>query len=874
MTGDRKPPEFLSRWLLRVLPRSWGETGVGDFEEEFVEIAEAKGVLRAVGWYLLQILKCLPHFAWSTFYWRTVMLKNYFLIAVRDIRRHFFYTAIKVFGLAVGLACAILVLLFVQNEFSFDRFHENADRIYRLTHEIKAPSMEMHRAYVRGDLASQLPRDYSEVQAAVRFVIHRGYVIEFGERRLETNPLYVDPNFLDFFSFPLMSGDKSTALRDPQNAVLTEDFARKLFGDQDPVGRTISVYDQTNKYDLKVAGIAKNVPGNSHIQFEFLASLAHLQKRDSSYREDKSLLCLTYVRLADRADGPALEAKLPAFVGRNFRPQPGSDNRLHLQPLTSIHLHSGLSLELGKNSTPSVSYGLSLVVLIILLIASFNFINLSTAQAGRRAKEVGLRKTIGAARRQLVAQFLGEAFVLAGVALILSLFLSFLLLPFFNSLMDQQLQLDVLGNPLLCLGLIFIAVVVGFASGLYPAFVLSSFRPSESLRGELIGRRSGGFIVRKGLVVLQFAISLVLILGAFIIGRQFQYIRGKNLGFQNDRVFSLSILKDPGISQRRDLFERELKSVPGVLDIAFSSGSPGIYKGFPLKFAVAGRSEAESVEFNLQMIGYGFFDFFRIAVVQGRDFNQTIASDENSAVILNESAAKSLGNELAVGKVIRSEFFTDEKGGQVPMTVIGVVKDYHNGSLHEEIEPAVYQVHSWMHDIFVRLSPVHIPETLKAMEKKWRTLPTHIPFNYFSFDDLSESFIYAKDRRTGRIFEFASVIAVILSCLGIVGLMSFSVERRRKEIGIRKVLGAGSGNILALFLKDFTGLVLAANVIAWPVGYFIMRGWLEKFAYRTNMPLWMFLSSGIALLVVVSAAVCLQSFRAAQTDPVGTIRQE
>jgi putative ABC transport system permease protein len=799
---------------------------------------------------------------------------NYLKIAGRILRRHFFYTAIKVFGLAVGLACALLVLLFVQDELSFDRFHKNADRIFRVTNRIKMPAMEMHRVYVRGDLAAQLPREYSEVQDAVRFMIHRGYIVESGGRRLETDPLYVDPNFLEFFTFPLRVGDPASVLRDPQNAVLTEDFARKLFGNQDPLGRTVTIYDQRNKYDLKLAGIAKNVPRNSHIQFEFLASLDHLQRRDSTYQSDRSLLCPTYIRLADQAEVSALEAKLPAFVGRNFKSVPGTDSRLFLQPLTSIHLHSNLALELGKNSTPFISYGLGLVALIILLLASFNFINLSTAQAGRRAKEVGLRKTIGAARRQLVAQFLGETFVLTGIALMISLVLCRLLLPLFNSLMDRQLRLDMGGNPVLWLGLVLIAGAVGFASGLYPAFVLSAFRASESLRGERTGRKTGGYFVRKGLVVLQFAVSLVLILGAFIIVRQFRYIQGKNLGFQNDRVFSLSILKDPGISEKRDLFERELRSVPGVQDVVFSSGSPGIYKGFPLKFSVSGRSETESVELALQFVGYGFFDFFGIGLVQGRDFNRTIPSDEDSAVVLNESAAQSLGPDLAVGKIIKSEFFTDEKGAPIPMTVIGVVRDYHNGSLHDELKPAVYQIKSWMHDIFIRLNPANISGTLKALETKWRTLPTHVPFNYFSYADLAESFVYAKDRRTGRLFGFSSVIAVLLSCLGIVGLMSFSVERRKKEIGIRKVLGAGSGGILALLIKDFSKLVLAANIVAWPVGFFVMRGWLQSFAYRTTIPWWMFVASGAALLLVAMAVVSLQSFRATRLDPIGIIRHE
>ncbi len=805
----------------------------------------------------------LPAMAW-----------NYLKIAWRILRRHFLYTAIKVFGLAVGLACALLVLLFVQDELSFDRFHENADRIYRITNRIKMPAVEMHRVYVRGDLAAQLPREYSEVQDAVRFMIHRGYIVESGGRRLETDPLYVDPNFLEFFTFPLRVGDKASVLRDPQNAVLTEDFARRLFGDQDPLGKTVSIYDQRNKYDLKVAGIAKNVPRNSHIQFEFLASLEHLQKRDSTFQADRGLLCPTYVRLAEPAAAAALEAKLPAFVGRNFKSVPGTDSRLFLQPLTSIHLHSNLALELGKNSTPSVSYGLGLVALIILLLASFNFINLSTAQAGRRAKEVGLRKTIGAARRQLVAQFLGETFVLTGIALILSLFISFLLLPIFNSLMGKQLRFDIGGNPVLVIGLILTALAVGFVSGLYPAFVLSAFRASESLRGERSGRKTAGYLVRKGLVVLQFAVSLVLILGALIIVRQFRYIQGKNLGFQNDRVFSLGILKDPGISEKRDLFERELRSVPGVQDVVFSSGSPGIYKGFPLKFSVAGRSETESVEFDLQFIGYGFFDFFGIGVAQGRDFNRTIASDEDSAVILNESAAKFLGTDLAVGKILKSEFFNDEKGVPIPMNVIGVVRDYHNGSLHDEIRPAVYQIKPWVHDIFVRLSPANISGTLKALETKWRTLPTHLPFNYFSYADLAESFVYAKDRRTGRLFGFSSAIAVLLSCLGIVGLMSFSVERRKKEIGIRKVLGAGPRSILNLLIRDFSILVLAANIVAWPVGFFVMRGWLQSFAYRTTMPWWMFVASGSALLLVAMAVISLQSFRATRLDPIGIIRHE
>jgi putative ABC transport system permease protein len=800
------------------------------------------------------------------------MFRSYFLMAFRDIRRNALYASIKVFGLAVGMACAILIMLFIRDELSYDRYHENADRIFRLTMTRDLEGRQFRSIMSSGDTGPQLVAEYPEVLDAVRVDMHRWFVVEHGETRTTTDPVYADPSLLTTFSFPMLRGDRKTALADPTSVVITESLARRLFGRADPVGQTIAIYGLSAKYDLKITGLLKDIPANSHFRFDFVSSLEHLRSR--SDEKNGRLVCVTYLLLRDKRDAAALEAKLPDFIKRHYGER-AAGRTFHLQPLTSIHLGSHLELELEENSSLSVSYTLSLIAVVILLVAGINFVNLSVARASRRGREVGMRKVVGASKPQLVGQFMSEAVLLALISLLLAVLIAFLLLPSFNSLVGKHLGLGVGANPVFYAVLILLSLVVGLLAGAYPAFVLSAYRPAVVLKGETRKGGSSGALVRKGLVVVQFSVALVFIIGTLVVSRQLRYVKNKDLGVKNENVIDLPIFKDHELTKRVDLIERELGSVPGVADITVSTGEVGFYNGWPVQCVPEGHAPDSTVGMNVLMTGNNFFKFFGVGIVQGRDFEKDIASDATSSVIINETAAKALGWQTPVGKRISSTHFSDDREKSGVRTVIGVVRDFHNGSLHEKIMPSIYQfLPEQNNDVFVRLRPSQIPETLAALERKWKDLPTHIPFAYNFLDNPLESGMYSQDRKLGRIFGFSSSLALFLAAVGIFGLMSFAAERRRREIGIRKVMGANRTQIVSLLVKDFSALVAIANVLAWPVGFCLSRRWLQSFAYRAGIVWWIFVVSGFSVLAITVLTVGFQAVKAAGSDPVKTLRYE
>lgn len=773
------------------------------------------------------------------------MFKNYIIIALRNLRRNKVYSLINIFGLAVGMACCIVIMLFVQDELSFDRFHENADRICRMTMKRTLPGREFLWAEVPGTIGPNLINDFPEVVDAVRIVKHAWFVVKYGDKRLTTDPVFADPSILHVFTFPLVRGDKNTALKDPTSAVISEDMAEKFFGDNDPIGKIITLYSLDNKYDFQITGILRNIPFNSHFRFDFLTSIEHLKSR--SDERSSRLICHTYLLLDKNSDQKKLLEKLPDFV-QKYLGQRFASTKFFLQPLTSIHLHSDVQFDLGENSKLTTSYSLSAVAFLILLVACVNFINLSTARASRRSREVGMRKVAGAGKFQLVRQFIGESVLLSFIGLIVAVVLAVFLIPFFNSLMGRHLAMNFKENLFLYVSLILLTLIVGFLSGFYPAVVLSTFRPAEVLKGDVKKGSMLEVLMRKGLVVFQFAVSLVFIIGTITIFEQLDFVKDKDLGFNKDNVLEIPIFKDKKLTQRSELIKRELSQQPGVMRVIVTSGAPGSYNGWPTQCFPEGFPEDKPVEMNLFRIGEDFFIFFGIDIVQGRDFSREITTDADSAIIINETAMRTLGWKSPVGKQMKSTEFATKSNKAGIFTVIGVVRDFHNGSLHEEIKPSVYYFDpQGLISVFLRLRPENIQETIASLEKKWRELPTHLPFYFHFIDDSLETNQYNEDRKVGRVFTFSSVLAVILACLGLFGLASYTAERRIKEIGIRKVLGASVKNIVYLLSKDFAKLVLVANIIAWPVGYYVANRWLQGFAYRIGIGLWVFILA--ALLV-------------------------
>lgn len=857
----------IAAWILeRMIDPNVRYSAAGDFEERFNAIAEERGPLRARLFYWSQILILFPSFFNNQIYWSAEMIKNYFKIAIRNIVKHKVYSFINIFGLAIGMACCIVIILFVREELNFDRYHENANQLYRIASQRTQPLDSDPTTRSHYNIAPNLINDFPEVEDAVRLIKHNGFVVSYGDKRLIINPLYADPSLLEVFTFPLIRGDKKTALQDPNSVVISEELAERIFGVKNPMGEILAIHSLSSKYDLKVTGILKNVPYNSHFTFNFLAPMEHLRSR---YENNRYPSCTTYLLLNENVSPEEFEKKMPNFVEKYLGERYASAFKYFLQPLTSIHLNSEVALEIGQNSDISNSYKLSAVALVVLLIACFNFMNLSTARSSQRLREVGVRKVVGAARGQILRQFLGEAIFLSFIALLFAVILASLFLQFFNSIMNRHLTMDFTENMLLYAGLASLALIVGFFSGAYPAVFLSSFKPMDVLKRDVKKGTMFGVFMRKGLVVFQFAASLVFIIGTIVVFQQLNFISKKDLGFDKSHIIKIPVYKDQKFTQRSEWIKSELSRNPNILSVIVTDDSPGTYGGHPTQCSPEGFSDDEFVELNQLIVGEDFFSFFGIDIIVGRDFSKQIASDGDSAIILNETAIKRLGWTDPIGKQIKSG------DSNAARTVIGVVRDFHNASLHKEIRPSIYvYMPDWRSCIFLRVRPNNIQETISFLEKKWLEFPTHLVFKYEFLDDFLETSLYEDDKKTSQVFKFASGLAIFIACLGLFGLALFTADQRTKEIGIRKVLGGNVVGIVLLLSKDFIKLVLAANFLAWPVAYIVMNRWLQDFVYRIPIGLWMFLFSAVIVLVISILTVSYQTIKAAIANPVDSLRYE
>ncbi|MFC2156683.1 ABC transporter permease [Acidobacteriota bacterium] len=857
-------PPKLAEGILKLLTSSRKPGLLGDTAEEYGHILKKNGRLAADIWYIAQVFLTLPFLLRSTLSWGFEMFRNHLKITRRIIKKHVGFSFINIAGLALGMTCCIVILLFVQEEMSFDRFHKKADSIHRIGWEFQFAQELLTSIRMPSWIAPGLIEDFPEVEDAARLVRWAG-VVGIGQKRFEERIFFADPSFLKIFSFPLLKGDTETALSGPSDVVITEEFAKKYFGSEDPVGQTLTVDGQ---YDFRVTGVLADIPKNSHVRFDFLGHFGHVRNIYGERRFDaQSIIAYTYILLNDPAAASALDGKLEGFLAKKKGEKYAADRDIYLQPLTSIHLGSHESVELGKNSHASYSYALSIIAFVIILIACINYINLSTARASKRSLEVGVRKAVGAGRRQLFFQFIGESLLMSFLAVVLSVFMAMLLLPFFNSVMEREVAMDFQGNLLLYLGLLGLAILVGLASGCYPALYLSSFSPVSILKGKGQTGRPKGLILRKVLVVFQFGLASAFIISTLIVSRQIGYIQDRDLGFETDRIYVLPppLKKDDSY----DAFKADLLSSPFITDVTSSTGTLGSYSGFPFSFFGGNISKSEAVPLAYMSVDYDFFRFYDIKFIEGRDFSALHTMDSGHSFILNESAVKKLGWETAVGKKLTGVEMEDEA-----REVIGVVKDFHNISMHEEIKPAVYHVDPLMFgEMTARAAPGKAKEALAFLKEKWnKWAPTNI-FYYHSLGDQLDA-LYREDQKVSRVFVFASILTVFISSLGLLGLSIFESEQRVKEIGIRKVLGASLPGILRLLSRDFGRLVLLANLAAWPVVYYLMSRWLSNFAYHTDISLWLFAAGGGLTIMVAAAAISFQTIKTAFANPVDSIRYE
>jgi putative ABC transport system permease protein len=805
------------------------------------------------------------------------MLEHYLRVALRNLRRQRSYAAINVVSLAVGIALCALIGLYVRDELTFDRFHERADRIVRVTQTRFAPDggAEETHAYLPVPLGPALEADLPEVERAVRMMEQDAFVRR-GETALPEKILFADPGFFDVFTFPLIEGDPATALADPGGIVLSEDAARAWFGDEDPMGRGLQIRLGDAYYEATVTGVAATVPGNSSVRFDYLMSFAKLPEafewiRNNADRWNASSF-YTFALLAEGASVDAAAARLPAFREQYL---PDETARLReegqwtgvgpargygFQPLEAVHLDPGIQGGLVPPSDRKYSYILAAIALAILLIACINFTTLAIGRSAGRAKEIGVRKVVGAQRRQLVFQFWGEALLLSVVALVVGLVLAELALPTFNTLARKDLHLDYLADARLAAGLLGLTLLVGLVAGSYPALLLSGLRPIETLRQRL--RLGGANALTRSLVVVQFALSVFLICSTAVMLRQLHYLQTKNLGFNQNNVVVIPTQGEDGAA----LLSRLRTALSGRPDVL---GITGMSSAFAHGWSLDGWNDGdEPKEAYVYRVAPGFLDVMQLPLVAGRDFDPAMATDSTAAVLVNEAFVRDFGWAEPLGQTL--DGFYDEP------TVVGVVRDVNFLSLHETVAPMVLMVNTpdWnLYDLLVRLAPGDFPGALRAVEAAWAQVAPDVPFQYtFLDDDLGQQ--YESEQRWSRIVGYAAGFAVLIACLGLFGLAALSVARRTKEVGIRKALGASVASVTLLLSREFARLVLVAVVLAAPVAYLVMQHWLDTFAYRVGIEAGVFLLAGGLALAIALLTVSYQALRAASADPVKALRYE
>ncbi|HLA69589.1 MAG TPA: ABC transporter permease [Bacteroidota bacterium] len=805
------------------------------------------------------------------------MFSNYLKIAIRNLFKHKGYSFINVFGLTLGMACCILIMLYVQDELSYDRYHTKANRIYRVSRQWmnQDGGISLHLGHIAPPFGPLLRNDFpASVLEVARFLRPGTSLVSYGDHHFqESRFFFADSAVFSIFSWELTGGDPMTALAGPNSVVISESTAKKYFGGEDAMGKVLRLNQQA---DLKVTGVMKDVPRNSHFQADFLCSFISFENAvgaQNLVRNWGSNNFATYILVPETFDPTAFVAQLPAFLDKHMGAAPNGNlpsagTQLNLWPLTSIHLFSHLDSEVEPNSDVTYIYVYSAVALFVLLIACFNFMNLSTAHASRRAKEVGIRKVLGAYKQLLVRQFLGESILLSFIALVFALGVVHLTLPWFNVFVEKALAVNYAGNWLGLFALGSIAVIVGVIAGAYPAFFLSAFQPASVLKGET-ARGKAGLRFRSVLVVSQFAISITLIVSMGIVYDQLEFLRKKNLGFDKEMVVFL-----PARGQIREQFvalRDQLLSQPGITDVTISSRVPSGRLLDSQGGTAEVRGEMQQITTRIADIhvDHNFMKTYRVPFAAGRDFDVKLASDSTEAFVLNEASIAGIGwpsAEEAIGK--RFQY-----GGRTGK-VIGVVRDFHFESLHQKIAPIVFLINPGRFNVVsVRIAAGHAERVLSILKDRWQLLRPNYPFiPQFVGDQFNRQ--YESEERLGQVFGIFSGLAVVIACLGLLGLASFVAERRTKEIGVRKVLGASAGNIVFQLTKQFALLVLIANLVAWPLAYSIMTWWLNGFAYKTSIGLMTFFLAGVLALLVAFLTISFQAIRAAMTNPVKALRYE
>nr|WP_295922203.1 ABC transporter permease [uncultured Dyadobacter sp.] len=863
------PPRWASAILRSLHPRNTLEEVEGDLGELYAYWYRRAGRTQAVLRYILNVISVLPPFVrrrqpataqYRSFFLNPGMLKSYIKIAWRNIARQKAYSILNIAGLSIGMACSILILLWVQNEWSYDRFHKQADQIFRLTCNAGDFKVAVSPAGMARGLQTQMP----QIEAAVRLSKPLTSLFEAGDKRFEEKRVFfADSNFLQVFSFPLLKGNANTALRGPGSVLITESMAKKYYGSEDAVGKIIRM---NNKENFTVAGVLADVPADSHLQFDFIISMATAVKSTWDLQNDTwgNFNFYTYFRLAKNTNTSASGLRaLTEQIGKIYTAH-GQTLKVdfHLQPLTSIHLYSDMQIDLAGHGNIQYVNVFFVVAIFILVVACINFMNLATARSERRAKEVGLRKVVGAGRYQLVMQFLGESLIFSFLSLLVAIGIVYLVLPVFQMLTEKTLTIHLLDTKML-ISLVAIAMLTGLFSGSYPALFLSGFAPVKVLKGKM--RVAGGnLIFRNGLVVTQFVVAIVLLVGTAVVYKQLHFIQSRNLGFDKSNLLYVPMTGE--IWGKQQALKATLAQNPLTEDFSIISELPTAITSGSTDVVWDGQVTGNQIVIPSLNVDEHFTSVFKTRLLAGRGFSRAFPADSSNFVI-NEKAMQVMGMNVgsAVGKKLT---FDDTKG-----TIVGVVKDFHFKSLQYAVEPLVLRLNKWGGLVVVRTKGGSNEATIAALGKINQQLNPAYPFTY-GFLDKDLDNLYRSEQQMGSIFNLFAGLAIFISCLGLYGLSAFMAEQRKKEIGVRKVLGASVTGVVALLSRDFLRLIVVAIILASPIAWYAMNRWLQDFAYQTTIEWWVFILAGMLAASIALITVSFQSIRAALTNPVKSLRSE
>lgn len=790
------------------------------------------------------------------------MIKNYLKVAIRNLLRQKGFSFINIFGLALGISCAALIGMWVNDELSYDRFHKGYDRIYRVTATL--PELKVHAAVSSAPLALAIKNEIPEVDEAVRISNLNRDLIQVGDIKFEEKGvLYADSNFFRVFTFPFIKGDEKRALQNPEGIVITEEMAMKYFGSTDVLEKTIR---KNNKDDFTVTGVIANVPDNSHLKFDFVQPMRYLARTNNDLKNNvwDNFNYFTYLKLNEKAKQSAssigdLEAKMQAIYRKN---EPVLKVGFVLQPLTRVHLHSNFLADLPGHGNAQNVYIFTVVAVFILVVACLNFMNLATARAARRAKEVGLRKVVGAIRPHLMGQFLAESLVVALLSLVVALLIIYLILPYFNTLGGKNLALD-LTNVQIITGLLGITVFTGLLAGSYPALYLSGFVPAAVLKGNFAGAGSGS-VFRNTMVVIQFAVSISLIVGTTIVYRQLRYIQHLNLGFDKENLLYVPMTGE--MWPKYDALRASLGNNRLTTQYSFISDLPTESSGATISVEWAGKDPNTQPLFYNLAIDEHFEEVFKATILEGHGYGENAQADSVN-IIVNEMALKTMDMRLESAVGTKITVWGRER------TIIGVIKDFNFKSVQQTIGPMFLNRNTWGGYAMVRTLPGETENTIKALEQICKEINPSYPFNY-SFLNQDIANLYKAEQRLGSLFNVFAVLAIVISCLGLYGLSAYLAERRTRELGIRKVLGASGFQLVYLLSATFTRPILIATVIAVPLAWYGMSQWLNGFAYHISIEWTIFLVAFASALVIAWLTVSFESIKAATANPVKSLRSE